>query len=49
MPRGQASGNAQLAVGFPAWSSEEGYRPRGGLCVGPLVLEFYPGLLCVHV
>lgn len=48
MSRGQASGNAQLAAGFPAWSSE-GCRPRGGLCAGPLVLEFYPGLLCVHV
>lgn len=41
VPVGQVSRDAQLAIGFPAWSSEEGCGLGGGSFVGPLVPEFY--------
>lgn len=49
VPVAQVSGDARLAIGFPAWSSEEGCGPGGGPFVGPLVPEFYTDVLFVHV
>lgn len=49
VPVGQVSRDAQLATGFPAWSSEEGCGLGGGPFVGPWVPEFYTDVLFVHV